>query len=269
MCLVLLDFPSLDTALLVVLFEVLGELLVWWNRELLLLPEVWGKEGVRRADSLESGLGEVSKGGGGAASRSVAIFKTRHLHKLLGDWTTDEASTSGSGDESHVDGTALAVDLGRNGVRFTKLVTPVTSSDWDDRELGKDDSTTDGGGDFLGALDTKTDVTIFITNSDDGLESGTLTGTGLFLDWLDLQDFVLQLWANEMIDNFEFLDWESKGVDFFQRLDFTILDKSSQFSDWLPLLGFALTATTALATTASTTWTATTASSAAKSSAKT
>ena len=45
---------------------------------------------------------------------------------------------------------------------------------------------------FLGALDTKTDVTIFVTDSDDSLEAGTLTGTGLLLDWLDLEDFVLK-----------------------------------------------------------------------------
>ena len=89
----------------------------------------------------------------------------------------------------------------------SELVTPVTTSDWDNRELSKDDGTTDA----LGALDTKTDVTIFITKSDDGLESGTLTDPDTFLGWL--QDFVLQLWSNEMIDNFEFLDWESKCVD--------------------------------------------------------
>ena len=94
-----------------VLLEELGELLVWWDGESFVLPEVWGEEGVGRADSLESGLGEVSKGGGGAASRGVAIFKTGHLHKLLGDWTANETSSSGSGDKSDVDGTTLAVDL--------------------------------------------------------------------------------------------------------------------------------------------------------------
>jgi hypothetical protein len=111
-------------------------------------------------------------------------------------------------------------------------------------------------------------VTVFVTNGNDSLESGTLTGTGLFLDWLNLQDFVLQLWANEMIDNFEFLDWESESIDLFQGFNLAILDQSSQFSDWLPLLGFALATTTAL-TTASTTWATSAASSAAKSSAKT
>jgi hypothetical protein len=38
--------------------------------------------------------------------------------------------------------------------------TPVPSSNGDDGELGGDDGTSDGGSDFLGALDTETDVTI-------------------------------------------------------------------------------------------------------------
>jgi len=235
----------------VVLLEVLGELLVWWGGESFFLPEVWGEEGVGRADSLESGLGEVSKGGGGAASRGVAIFKTGHLHKLLWDWTANETSSSGSGDESHVDGTALAVDLGRNGVRFTKLVTPVTSSDWDNRELGKDDSATDGGGDFLGALDSKTDVTVSVTNADDSLESGSLTGSGLLLDGLDLQDFVLEGGADEVIDDLELLDWKGEAVDFFNGLDLAVLDKSTELGNGLPFLWLGLASTSSTASTAS------------------
>ena len=94
-----------------VLLEIFGECLEWWWSQWFVLPQFWGQEIVGTADSLESGLGEVSKGGGGAASRGVAIFKTGHLHKLLWDWTANETSSSGSGDESHVDGTALAVDL--------------------------------------------------------------------------------------------------------------------------------------------------------------
>jgi len=235
----------------VVLFEVLGELLVWWGGENIFLPEVWGEEGVSRADSLESGLGEVSKGGGGAASRGVAIFKTSHLHKLLGDWTTNETSSSGSGDESYVDGTAFAVDLGRNGVRFTKLVTPVTSSDWDNRELGKNDSATDSGGDFLGALDSKTDVTVSVTNADDSLESGSLTGSGLLLDGLDLQDFVLEGGADEVINDLELLDGKGEVVDFFNGLDLAVLDKSTELGNGLPFLWLGLASTSSTASTAS------------------
>lgn len=84
------------------------------------------------------------------------------------------------------DGTALARLLDGNGVRLTKVGAPVTATDGDDVELGDDDGGADGGSDFLGGLDTETDVAVGVTNEDDSLEAGTLTGTGLLLDGLDL-----------------------------------------------------------------------------------
>jgi hypothetical protein len=64
----------------------------------------------------------------------------------------------------------------------TDLVTPIASSDWDQGELSSNEGTLDGNLDFLSELDTKTDVTILITDGNDGLESGSLTGLGLLLD---------------------------------------------------------------------------------------
>lgn len=87
---------------------------------------------------------------------------------------------------SDSDGTALSRLLAGQGVRSTEVGTPVTSSDGDDAQLGNDDGGTDSGSDFLGGLDSETDVTLGVTNDDDGLESGSLTGTGLLLDGLDL-----------------------------------------------------------------------------------
>lgn len=84
------------------------------------------------------------------------------------------------------DGTALARLLDGNGVRLTKVGTPVTTADGDNVELGDDDGGTDGGSDFLGGLDTETDVAGGITDEDNGLEAGALTGTGLLLNGLDL-----------------------------------------------------------------------------------
>lgn len=84
------------------------------------------------------------------------------------------------------DGTALSALLDGQGVGKTKVGTPVTAADGDDAQLGDDDSGTDGGSDFLGGLDTETDVSVRVTNDDDGLETGALTGTGLLLDGLDL-----------------------------------------------------------------------------------
>ena len=34
-------------------------------------------------------------------------------------------------------------------------------------------------------------MSVLVTDGNNSLESGTLTGTGLFLDWFDLQNFVL------------------------------------------------------------------------------
>jgi len=44
--------------------------------------------------------------------------------------------------------------------------------------------------DFLGDLDSETDVTIEVSDGNDGLESGSLTGLGLLLDGNDLHDLI-------------------------------------------------------------------------------
>ena len=116
---------------------------------------------------------------------------------------------------------------------FTELGTPVTSSDGDDGELCEDDGTTDGGCDFLRALDTQTDMTIGISNSNEGLESRTLTGTGLLLNGHDLHDLVLEFWE-EKVDDLILLDWEGKEVDFLHRFDLPILHETTKFCDGSP-----------------------------------
>lgn len=72
------------------------------------------------------------------------------------------------------------------------LVTPVTSADWKDRQLSEDDSTTDGSGDFLAALHAQTNVSIVVSDSHEGLETSTLTGTGLFLYRHDLEHLIVE-----------------------------------------------------------------------------
>ena len=82
----------------------------------------------------------------------------------------------------------------------TKVGTPVTTTDGDDAELSDDDGGTDSGGNLLGGLDTETDVALGVTNDDNGLEAGALTGTGLLLDGLDLHDLILEL-GQEVVDD--------------------------------------------------------------------
>jgi hypothetical protein len=64
--------------------------------------------------------------------------------------------------------------------------TPVATTNRQNGELRNDDGSTNGSRDFLGGLDTQSNVTLAIANNNNSLEAGTLTGTGLFLDWLDL-----------------------------------------------------------------------------------
>jgi hypothetical protein len=106
-------------------------------------------------------------------------------------------------------------------VGLSKVGTPISSSDWNHRKLRDDDSGTDSSGDFLGGLDTKSNVSFGVSNDNNGLETGTLTGTSLLLDGFDLypsktharldlndvylHDLILQLWKEE-VHNLEFLD---------------------------------------------------------------
>ena len=91
---------------------------------------------------------------------------------------------------------------------LSDLVTPIASSDWDNGQLGEDDSSSNSGGDFLAALHTETDVSVVVADGHEGLEASSLTGTGLLLDGHDLQHLVLELSAQEEVDDLELLDGE-------------------------------------------------------------
>ena len=68
----------------------------------------------------------------------------------------------------------------------TQRCTPVSSPDRQHAQLGNYDGGTDGGSYFFGSLDSQTNVSFRITDDDNGLEAGTLTGTGLLLHGFDL-----------------------------------------------------------------------------------
>lgn len=197
------------------------------------------------------------------------------------------------GDVTYADGngTALARLLDGNGVRLTKVGAPVTATDGDNVELGDDDGGADGGSDFLGGLDTETDVAVGVTDEDDSLEAGTLTGTGLLLDGLDLfvgnpsayhsrlsspaigvsvgllsgishlHDLVLE-GGEEEVDDLVLLDGEGVKVDLLHGLDLAGLHETTELGDGLPLLLLALCAATGATTATASTATVTTALSA-------
>lgn len=132
---------------------------------------------------------------------------------------------------------------------LSNVRTPVSSSDGDDRELGDDDSTSDGGSDFLGALDTESDVSkhqlnpkspcrygspVRVTDSNGGLESGSLTGRGLLLDGSNAHDLVLE-GGEEDVDDLVLFDGQREEVDLLHRLDLSILDQSTEFGNGDPI----------------------------------
>ncbi len=149
----------------------------------------------------------------------------------------------------------------------TDLVTPIASSHGDEGELGSNKGTLDGDLDFLGELNTETDVAVLVTDSNDGLESGSLTGLGLLLDGHDLHDLVRELSlgaSKELIDDLGLLDGDGVSVDLFEGLDVVVLNKSAELGEGSPLLvvtaatsGTAGAASTALSATAATSATAT------------
>lgn len=103
----------------------------------------------------------------------------------------------------------------------TDLGTPITSSYWDNVNLGIDQGTLDGNLNFLGALDTNTNVTSLITGGNNSLESSSLTGLGLLLDGQDAHDLIEQfvvgfLLRDKLLDNWCLLDWDGVGVDLFK-----------------------------------------------------
>merc|ERR1712227_855924 len=225
--------------------------------ELVLLPQVGGEEAVGVGDGREGGLEGVLKGLGATGGGRVGVVDTSELQQTLDGRGGDNAGTAGSGDETDGDGTALARLLDGNGVRLTKVGDPVTTADRYDVKLGDDDSGADGGSDFLGGLDTETDVAVGVTNEDDGLEAGTLTGTGLLLDGLDLHDLVLE-GGEEEVDDLVLLDGERVEVDLLHGLDLAGLDETTELGDRLPLLLLVLGTTATTAATTATTATVTT-----------
>jgi hypothetical protein len=147
-----------------------------------LWPEIWGQVLICAHKSIESGLEEVLGSSGMTRSLSVTILDTGEGEHFLGYGSTDNTGTTRSWDKLDENGGALAGNLTWDGMDVTELVTPITSSDWHKAELSINKGTLDGNLNFLGNLDSETDVTGHITNGDNSLKASSLTGSGLLLD---------------------------------------------------------------------------------------
>ncbi|KAI7150323.1 40S ribosomal protein [Hortaea werneckii] len=230
--------------------------------KLVLGPQVGSQEAVGVGDGGEGSLEGVLKGLGRTGRGSVGVVNTSKLQQTLDGRGGDKAGTTGSRDQ------LSKKLLDRNGVRLTKVGTPVTTTDGDNSQLGDDDGGADGGGHFLGGLDTETNVTLAVTDDNDGFEAGTLTGTGLLLDWLDLYHrATLAIAPNlrfapenplevlKLVHDLVLLDREGVEVDLLHALNLAGLYETTELGDGLPFLLVALRAAasaTAAATATST-----------------
>lgn len=114
-------------------------------------------------------LTKVAEGSGAASGRGVAVIDTSHHEQLLGHGGRHDASTAGGRNETHQDRAAAASHLAGHGVGLTDLVTPITSPDGDNGQLGQDDGPTDGCGHLFGALHPQTHMAIVVANGNKGL----------------------------------------------------------------------------------------------------
>jgi len=116
---------------------------------------------------LEHGSAEILSGSGLSGTTGIDIINTSELEDLLGNLGSDTTGTSWCWDHSNGTGTTLSLYLGWDGMDVTNSGSPIASSDWDEVELGINESTLDGNLDFLGNLDTNTNVTSSITDGND------------------------------------------------------------------------------------------------------
>jgi len=207
--------------------------------ELGLGPEVRGEEAVGLLESLEGSSTEVLSGSGLSGTGGVNIIDTGEVQDLLGHGGGNATSSSGGGDESDSAGSALTLGLDDDGVDSSDLGTPVSSSDGHDVELGIDEGSLDGDLDLLGDLDSNSNVSLSVSDGDDDLESGSLTGGGLLLHGEDAHDLVGELSLDvgeESVDDGGLLDGDRVGVDLLELVDLSSLDESSELGGGGPLI---------------------------------
>ncbi|RZR99261.1 hypothetical protein BHM03_00028775 [Ensete ventricosum] len=133
-------------------------------------------------------------------------------------------------------GRTLSGNLARHCMRLPDHVSPVASSNMDNRELGKNDGATDGGGDLLGALDAEVNMAVGVTNNDESLELGELAGTGLLLGGYNLHDLVFDVATKETADDLMLLNGNEVEVDLLETGNLSLFHEAAKLGNRQPLL---------------------------------
>jgi hypothetical protein len=135
--------------------------------------------------------------------------------------------------EDKTNKTSIFPNLGGHSVNSSDTVSPVSTADRDDGNLGGNDGSANGVGNFLGALDSQSNVSVSVSHHHKRLEARSLTGTSLLLNGHDLGNLVLEL-GQKGLHNLMLLDGQREEVDGLQRLDETSLDQTTQLGDGHP-----------------------------------
>merc|ERR1719153_1548784 len=78
-------------------------------------------------------------------------------------------------------------------------------------------------------------MAVVISNCNKSLEPSSLPSSGLFMDWHNLQNLVLQSRSDEHVNYLVLFDWEREQVDLLKALNFTILHKAPQLGNRNPI----------------------------------
>merc|ERR1740121_2878695 len=204
-------------------------------------PQVWRQDAIRRPQCLEGGLGEIALRARVPAGAGEDVRDAREHHHLLHGGGADHAAASGSRDQAHAHGTALAVDFHRHGVWLSDSVTPITPAERDDVHLGSDDTAADGRGHLFRALCAHADVTVHVADQDVAHEAIALPGRRHLLHGVNLQHFILQIARlEEGIDDLVLLDGQAVEIDLLEVVDLPILHQAAELRHRDPLLLVAL-----------------------------
>lgn len=151
-----------------------GMLLVRRRHQDTVLPELGTQVSVRAAERIKDGHDKVTHGTRVSTRRRVAISDTSHVQELLSCGRRDQTSTTGGRNETDATRTALARDLAGDSVGHAVDTAPVSTTDGGNVELGSGNGTTNGVSDFRRALDTETNVSLSVSDSDKGLVKSLL-----------------------------------------------------------------------------------------------
>jgi len=134
---------------------------------------------------------------------------TSEVKNLLGDSGSDNSGTSRGRDQSETDGTTFSSNLCGDSVGETDSVTPISSSNRNNGEFSQNNSSSNSICNFFGAFNSETQMSVGISNNNEGFELGSLTGSSLLLHGHNLHYFVLEAWK-EVIHDLVLFDRERK-----------------------------------------------------------